>query len=193
MSIKRIYKDPAGVTPDTVAIELDGAPTDFADIAKLLKSNAPAARIDRLRRHDSMRTTADLLTESLQAATTDAGRMVVLIDISNAEQRALHLDVAPRVIRDAERQKGAKKDRRGRMPLLEAWLDEQDLNITDDKLHQKLPTSSEIDDDEDEALYRDTDESVTEKHLDGPNRTITRTIKRSAFDKRVTKARKRRK
>jgi hypothetical protein len=193
MSIKK-FRDPAGLRPVRVSVDVaaGSSPADFDAVASILKSNAPAARIERLRRHDEMRAAADMLTEGLQAATTDAGRMVVLIDISNAEQHALRLDVAPRVLRDAARQKGAKKDRRGQMPLLDAWLDEQDLDITDDKLHQMLPTSSEIDEDADDALYRDTDESVTEKRREGPNRTITRTIKRPAFDKRVTKARKRR-
>jgi hypothetical protein len=121
MSTKRI-RDPLGLLPDAVGVHLDDDPSDFDTIAELLKSKAPAARIERLRRHDELRAATDMLAGSHEAAKTDAARMLVQIHIEDAEKRAQQLDVIGRLVRDKARQDGTKKERR---PEINVWIAEQ--------------------------------------------------------------------
>lgn len=79
-------------------------PPNFDAIARSLKSKSPKARIEKLRRHKELELTADLLAEADRTATTSAGRMVLLNDISGAEQEALKLDAMPHVERDRKSQ-----------------------------------------------------------------------------------------
>jgi len=69
-----------------------------------LKSKAPEARIEQLRRHEELQLTADLLAEGYTEATTDSGRMAVLSGISSAEVRAQELDSRPHVERGKKSQ-----------------------------------------------------------------------------------------
>lgn len=89
----------------------------------------------------------------------------------------------PKAERDDARQAGTRKKRRSRMPQLDAWLDEQDLNQSNDALWQSLPREDETDGD----FYRDGDK-VVEKLRSGKEHDATS----EGFDKRVTAARKRR-
>jgi hypothetical protein len=84
--------------------------------------------------------------------------------------------------RDRKRQAGTRGKRGSRMPTLDNWLDRAKLGKSNDELWQMLPQSEEGDD-----LYRDAD-TVTEVYTNGKQLTI----KRAAFDKRVTAARNRR-
>lgn len=79
-------------------------PPNFDAIVRSLKSKAPEARIEQLRRHEELQLTADLLAEGYREAATDSGRMAVLTGISGAEQEALKLDASPHVERDKKSQ-----------------------------------------------------------------------------------------
>lgn len=89
----------------------------------------------------------------------------------------------PKAERDDARQAGTRKKRRSHMPQLDAWLDKQDLNQSNDALWQSLPREDETDGD----VYRD-DDKVVEKLRSGKEHDATS----EGFNKRVTAARKRR-
>lgn len=120
MSVKRV-KDPAGILPDRVQIDLtdsDG-PDEAAAIHSLLESKTPGARIQRVRRHPELAEWAD----EAEALYTSAGCVAdwhLLEAIAQAEYKALYLDVAGIAVRDRKRQDGTRKERR---PDISAWID----------------------------------------------------------------------
>lgn len=152
-------------------------------VAHLLRLKAPAARIERLRRHEQLQKKADELAVWLGELGGHANA-TLLLAIQNAEDEALRADVVPKVKRDDARQAGTRKKRRSHMPQLDSWLDEQDLNQSNDALWKSLPREDETDGD----FYRDEDK-VVEKLRSGKEHDATS----EGFDKRVTAARKRRK
>ena len=132
MTITR-WKDPAGIIPDKVSIDLaDGGDMEHRDaVFALLESKTPAARIERLRRHPELISDADKLATncSLNAGSADWHLLAL---IANAEQRALYLDACPALVRDAARLAGSRKPRGCRMPRLDAWIRKK-LEIKDYK------------------------------------------------------------
>lgn len=97
MSVKRI-KDPAGLLPDQVSVDLtEPTPDDASAVGEILEAATPQARIDRLRRHDMLSGTADHLSARLYELN---GTMDARLDakIKHEEFRALYLDAAPAAI-----------------------------------------------------------------------------------------------
>ncbi|WP_449428817.1 hypothetical protein [Rhodanobacter umsongensis] len=164
------------------------APSLLDAVSLALKSHSPAARIERLREHERFQEKADELTVWLDELGGSANATLIAA-IESAENEARNADVAPKIERDNARQVGTRQKRGNKMPKLDAWLDKQDLTLTNDKLWALLPDDSEAD------VYRDG-EQVCENHSHTSSRsehTVTHHSKRDGFDKRVTAARKRRK
>lgn len=98
-------------------------------------------------------------------------------------KRAVHFeDVRPLIDAELSRREGAAKKRGSRSPKLDAWLDGQDLTLSNDVLWDALERLHEDDD-----LYRDADKLIEENA-----RGKMHEMGRAGFDKRVTAARKRR-
>src|SRR5699024_6344021 len=91
---------------------------------------------------------------------------------------ALQQLASPIIDRDTLRQAGAQRPRGSKTPLLDKWLDEQDLSIPNKALFwQVLPT------DNFEGAYRDGNKVCESNHE----------MRIEGFNKRVTEARKRKK
>lgn len=178
MTVKRT-KDPAALLP--ARVEVSGADLTPERVLRLLKQSTPAARIERLRRHESLRTQADGLAARLDSGNADGPTLALL---GAVEQTALYLDARDRLIRDGRRQAGTQKGG-SRMPQLDAWLDarlaEQD-GATVKELWGLLPDDAHGGD-----LYLDGDR-VYEYPEHGGREKDTGW---SGFCRRVTEAKKR--
>lgn len=119
MSVKRT-RDPAGLLGDHVRIDLTNPqPGDTDVINELMEYNSPRRRIERLRRHAQLVSSADRLDRELIRLSGSADHRLHA-EIASAEQQALYLDAAPKVIRDQVRQAGTRKERR---PEITEWID----------------------------------------------------------------------
>lgn len=109
----RRRSDPAGLLGDLVTVALDNDPNGPRELFELLAENAPASRIDRLRRHPQLAPEADRLASRLGNARATPELLVAL---ASAELTAQYLDAAPRLIRDRRRQAGNAKGGKNRPP-----------------------------------------------------------------------------
>jgi hypothetical protein len=159
MTVKR-YRDPAGLLPDRVTIQNDGAKGDTEQIRNLLKANTPQAHIDRLRVYEELKPLADHLQSLLANCNGDP---LLLAQIAQEELKALYINAAPHVIRSKKLLAASKKSRGSRMPLLDKWLDGRDLTKTAKELFRLLPSDGD--------LYRDG-EKIIEFNPKGKEKAI---------------------
>jgi hypothetical protein len=128
MAVKRI-PDPAGLLMDRVSVtDLDKAlpgTVEWDAMAEVLLATSVPGRIDSLRRHVDLEPLAKALLERFESSGQRADAQL-LLEVTQAESRALYLDAAPYVIRDKKRQDGTRKERR---PDITEWIDRQ-LDLT---------------------------------------------------------------
>lgn len=119
MTVKR-YKDPAGLLPDRVTVNLDGHPDDINALVEVLKAAAPATRVERLRIHPELRERADELAEMLQKTGGNADHRLLGM-IAQAECSALYLKAAPEAKTGHKVRKPFKDANAGRAAESKAW------------------------------------------------------------------------
>jgi hypothetical protein len=108
MSVKRI-RDPAGLLGDRITVDFtDPKPDDFKAARSLIASQSPATRINRLRRHQQLESTADELAEWLRHSKGSAAPQL-LVAIANAEYKALYLEAAQSAIEKRTRDRNQRK------------------------------------------------------------------------------------
>ncbi len=120
MTIERFPYE-VSVLPDKVRVKFDGKhdPKEAdALIKQAIMNSTPRARIEKLRRHPEMGAEADRLQALLAAGVTDDG---FFDKIALAEKDAFLLDAHPKLLRDAKRQAGARKERR---PEITHWIEQ---------------------------------------------------------------------
>lgn len=164
-------------------------------VLKALKLKLPAARIERLRRHEELRDIADVLAVELEAATTDLGKRGVLHSITEAEGTARELDDAPYVEKQKALLEKRRQPRSGHRLSLDAWLDDlPDVELEYEQLLQLIPESG-ADEVDDCGIYREIVGVVWLIHdVDRPKAKPVQYDPKtdSGFKKAVRRARKRR-